>query len=71
MVKIFERLGHEVDHCPEITCCGQPAFNSGYWNEARPVAERTLDLLSDAEVVVDCFRFVRRDAEGLLSGAFS
>ena len=52
MVKIFEQLGHEVEYKPEITCCGQPAFNSGYWEESRPVAERTLDLLSDADVVV-------------------
>ena len=52
MVKIFEQLGHEVDYRPDITCCGQPAFNSGYWDEARPVAERTLDLLADAEAVV-------------------
>ena len=52
MVKIFEQLGHEIDYRPAITCCGQPAFNSGYWEEARPVAERTLDLLADAEVVV-------------------
>jgi len=52
MVQIFERLGHAVDYRPEITCCGQPAFNSGYWKEARPVAERTLDLLGDAEVIV-------------------
>ncbi len=52
MVQIFERLGHKVDYRPAITCCGQPAFNSGYWDEARPVAERTLDLLGDAEVVV-------------------
>ena len=35
MVKIFEQLGHEVEYKPEITCCGQPAFNSGYWEEAR------------------------------------
>lgn len=52
MVKIFERLGHEIIYKPDITCCGQPAFNSGYWDEARPVAERTLDLLSAADVVV-------------------
>jgi len=51
-VKVLERLGHTVE-CPEgIACCGQPAFNSGYWPEARVVAERTLALLSDAEVVV-------------------
>jgi len=25
------------------TCCGQPAFNSGYWDEARAIAEHSLD----------------------------
>src|SRR3954451_13719985 len=50
--KVLERLGHTVD-CPEkIACCGQPAFNSGYWEEARKVAGPTLDALRDAEVVV-------------------
>lgn len=52
MVELFERLGHTVDYREAITCCGQPAFNSGYWEEARPVAERTLELLGDAEAVV-------------------
>ncbi len=52
MVQILERLGHTVD-CPEaLACCGQPAFNSGYWEEARSVAEKVVTGLSDAEVVV-------------------
>src|SRR6266403_2333151 len=52
MVQILERLGHTVD-CPEpLACCGQPAFNSGYWAEARTVATKVLDGLKDAEVVV-------------------
>ena len=35
MVRILERLGHRVT-CPEaVACCGQPAFNSGYRDEAR------------------------------------
>ncbi len=38
MVKILERLGHEVDYPEAQTCCGQPPFNSGYWDEARAVA---------------------------------
>jgi L-lactate dehydrogenase complex protein LldE len=51
-VKVLERLGHTVE-CPEkIACCGQPAFNSGYWDDARVVAGRTLELLHDAENVV-------------------
>jgi L-lactate dehydrogenase complex protein LldE len=52
MVRILERLGHTVE-CPDaIACCGQPAFNSGYWEEARAVAVQVLDALRDAEVVV-------------------
>jgi len=52
MVRILERLGHSVQ-CPEaIACCGQPAYNSGYWDEAREVATKTLEVLSAAEVVV-------------------
>ncbi len=52
MVKILEQLGHTVECPEEVACCGQPAFNSGYWPEARSVAINVLDKLKDAEVVV-------------------
>ena len=52
MVRVLERLGHTVEYDERQTCCGQPAFNSGYWKEARNVAERTLGLFRDAEYVV-------------------
>jgi len=52
MVNILERLGHTVECPEELACCGQPAFNSGYWPEARMVAEKVVDRLKDAEVVV-------------------
>ena len=52
MVRIFEKLGHKVV-VPEVAaCCGQPAFNSGYWNEARASAAKVLAQLQDAEAVV-------------------
>lgn len=51
-VQILERLGHTIDYPQELTCCGQPAFNSGYWDEARDVAGKVLHRLRDAEVVV-------------------
>lgn len=52
MVSILERLGHRVV-CPESpACCGQPAFNTGYWKESQAVAVRVLEALRDAEVVV-------------------
>src|SRR5690349_3729299 len=52
MVQILERLGHEVECPDQIACCGQPAYNSGYWDEARSVAARTMDALRGAQVVV-------------------
>jgi L-lactate dehydrogenase complex protein LldE len=52
MVQILERLGHRVVCPEEIACCGQPAFNSGYWPEAREVAGPVLRRLQDAEAVV-------------------
>ena len=52
MVQILEKLGHKVVCPEELTCCGQPPFNSGYWDEARPVAAKVLATLKDAEAVV-------------------
>jgi L-lactate dehydrogenase complex protein LldE len=52
MVHILERLGHQVV-CPKaLICCGQPAFNSGYWEEARPIAIKVLETLQKAEAIV-------------------
>jgi L-lactate dehydrogenase complex protein LldE len=52
MVRIFEKLGHKIEFDESIVCCGQPAFNAGYWNEARDVAIRVVERLQTAEVVV-------------------
>ncbi|MGD0411267.1 MAG: (Fe-S)-binding protein [Verrucomicrobiota bacterium] len=52
MVRVFERLGHQVEYPPAQTCCGQPPFNAGYWDEARAVARRQMEVFGDAEVVV-------------------
>jgi len=52
MVRILERLGHKVV-CPSSpACCGQPAFNTGYWDESRKIAMKVIESLKDAEVVV-------------------
>ena len=52
MVQILEGLGHQVECPEELACCGQPPFNSGYWDEARAVAGRVLERLKGAEAVV-------------------
>lgn len=52
IVQILEQLGHKIDFPEELNCCGQPAFNSGYWNEARDLATPVIDRLKSAEAVV-------------------
>jgi L-lactate dehydrogenase complex protein LldE len=52
MADVLERLGCQVDFPKAQTCCGQPAFNSGYPEDARKVARHFLDVFRDAEHVV-------------------
>lgn len=42
MVKVLEKLGCNVTYNTKQTCCGQPAFNAGYWEEAKSVATKFL-----------------------------
>lgn len=52
MVRLFEKLGLSV-HIPlNQTCCGQPAFNSGYRKEAKTAAKRFIEIFEAAEVIV-------------------
>ncbi len=43
VIKILEKAGCTVHYNPEQTCCGQPAFNSGYWKETAQLAEKFLN----------------------------
>ncbi|MEE8045400.1 MAG: (Fe-S)-binding protein [Dehalococcoidia bacterium] len=61
---VLEHLGLTVDFLDEQTCCGQPAFNSGFRSEARPVATRFIELFEkvDGSIVVpsgSCAAMVR------------
>lgn len=52
VVEILEHVGVEVRFPMGQTCCGQPAFNSGFWGEARPTAKQFLTAFADAQVIV-------------------
>jgi L-lactate dehydrogenase complex protein LldE len=52
MAGILERLGYAVDFPEAQTCCGQPAFNSGYREDARRVARHFLDVFEGADYIV-------------------
>ena len=52
VVSVLRRLGVEVDFPAEQTCCGQPAFNSGFRCEARDLAKRFIQIFESSEYVV-------------------
>jgi L-lactate dehydrogenase complex protein LldE len=52
MAGVLERLGYQVDFPEDQTCCGQPAFNSGYRAEARTVARHFLKVFENREYIV-------------------
>lgn len=70
-VKVLRRLGYAVDFPEDQTCCGQPAFNTGYWNEARPCAEHFVRVFRNAEIIVcpsgSCVTMVRKFYADLLT----
>lgn len=51
-VSVLRKLGVEVDFPAAQTCCGQPAFNSGFTTEARELAKRFIVIFEKSEFVV-------------------
>jgi L-lactate dehydrogenase complex protein LldE len=52
MVRLLARYGITVHLPKKQTCCGQPAFNSGYWDEARGSARTLLEAFEDSDFVI-------------------
>ncbi len=63
VVRLLERLGHEVVFPLEQTCCGQMHFNSGYHDEALPLVRRFARVFRDEQLIVSpsgsCVAMVR------------
>jgi L-lactate dehydrogenase complex protein LldE len=51
-VEVLRRAGCEVVFDERQTCCGQPAFNTGYRNEAVRLAKRFIEIFEASEAVV-------------------
>ncbi|MBN2474851.1 MAG: (Fe-S)-binding protein [Pirellulales bacterium] len=50
--RLLTRHGVPVVFPEQQTCCGQPAFNSGYWEEARRVIHHFCDTFGDHRWIV-------------------
>ncbi len=52
MVKVLRQSGVQLDFPEDQTCCGQPAFNSGYQAQARDLAKRFISVFDGDGYVV-------------------
>jgi L-lactate dehydrogenase complex protein LldE len=51
-LKVLEKAGCQVHYNPAQTCCGQPAFNAGFWDDAKAVAKKFIDEFDEESIVV-------------------
>lgn len=65
MVKLLEKAGVKVHYNPNQTCCGQMAFNSGFWDEAKKLGEKFIGDFSNGRMIVgpsaSCIGYVRNN----------
>ena len=70
-VRVLEKAGCEVIYNPEQTCCGQPAYNAGFWDEAKQVGGKFLDDFTTEHVIVSpsasCTGMVKHSYDNLFT----
>ncbi len=69
LVKILEKCNVKVHYNPKQTCCGQMAFNSGFWDEAKSIGAKFIKDFNNDRMVVgpsaSCVGYVRNYYEKL------
>jgi len=64
-VKVLEKAGCTVKYNTQQTCCGQPAFNAGFWGESKDVCTKFVQDFDGADYIVSpsasCAGFVRNN----------
>lgn len=70
LVKILQKLGCDVHYNPQQTCCGQPAYNAGYVQEAKKVAQKFMQDFEVGEHFIvapsaSCVGMIRNSYENL------
>ncbi|MEO8712556.1 MAG: (Fe-S)-binding protein [Parafilimonas sp.] len=73
MVKVLEKAGCTVSYNTNQTCCGQPAFNAGFWGEAKDVCKKFIKDFSGNDYIVapsaSCVGFVKNYYEKLFENS--
>jgi L-lactate dehydrogenase complex protein LldE len=73
MVKVLKKFNCEINYNINQTCCGQPAFNAGYWNESKSIARKFLNDFQSSDYIIvpsgSCTGFVRNYYPKLLGNS--
>jgi len=73
MVKVLEKACCDIDYNTNQTCCGQPAFNAGFWEEAKTVAAKFIKDFDNTDYIVapsaSCVGFIRNYYSGLFENS--
>ena len=64
MIRLLESIGCAVNYNPEQTCCGHPAYEAGYWDDSREVAQKFISEFTNDRYILtptlSCIDFVRK-----------
>ncbi|MDO5308830.1 MAG: (Fe-S)-binding protein [Planctomycetia bacterium] len=52
VTRVLDKLGVKYEYPEEQTCCGQAAFNSGYWDQARSVMKHFAEVFGKYRIIV-------------------
>ena len=73
MVKVLEKAGCTVHYNTNQTCCGQPSFNAGYWQESKDVCSKFLKDFKGTDYIVapsaSCIGFVKNYFSKVFDGS--
>ena len=73
MVRVLEKAGCTVTYNTAQTCCGQPAFNAGFWDDAKPVCSKFIRDFPGEDYIISpsasCVGFVRNYYERLFDNS--
>lgn len=69
MIKVLNHLGVKTHYNQEQTCCGQTAFNNGFWEDAKEIGEKFIHDFNQGRYVVgpstSCIGYIKNHYEKL------
>ncbi|WP_185216371.1 (Fe-S)-binding protein [Sphingobacterium mizutaii] len=72
-VKLLEKAGCKVIYNTDQTCCGQPAYNAGFWDDAKKIGQKFLNDFHEEHPIVSpsasCVGMVRGGYDDLFTNS--